>query len=176
MGVTTSSNSAVTYEPIQTLTANGSSASLTFTSIPQTYTDLIMIINATQSAGPNQGVFRVGNGSVDTGSNYSDTYMYGNGSSANSGRNTNNTLMLADYLAAPGTSGDWNISIHHFMNYSNTTTYKTVLHRAGKATNGTDAIVSLWRSTAAINTIQFYVTGGVLSSGSTATLYGIFAA
>lgn len=176
MGVTLTSNSAATYVPIQSYTLSGSQSNITFTSIPQTFTDLILIINGFQSGGPNQGYLQVGNGTIDTGSNYSDTFMYGNGSSANSGRTTGQSAMLADYTGAAGISGDGNVSIAHFMNYSNTTTYKTVLHRSGKGTNGTDAIVSLWRSTSAINTIKFYQSAGSLTAGTTATLYGILGA
>ncbi len=169
---------AKTYEPIATYTIPSSTNSYTFTSIPTTYTDLILICSLGQVTTPNQGVMQVGNGSVDTGSNYSDTVLYGNGSAAGSTRTTSATSMLAGYTAAPETaSNTYNVETHHFMNYSNTTTNKTVLHRASKASNGVDAVVSLWRSTAAINTIKYFVTGGGnLAAGSTLTLYGIKAA
>jgi hypothetical protein len=113
----------------------------------------------------------------DTGSNYSDTVLFGNGSTAGSVRTTSATNMLAGYVAAPETaSNTYNVETHHFMNYANTTTNKTVLHRASKASNGVDAVVSLWRSTAAINTIKYFVTGGGnLAVGSTFSLYGIAA-
>jgi len=66
------------------------------------------------------------------------------------------------------------------MNYSNTTTYKTLLTRANQASNGVDACVGLWRSTAAINAVSIATTayGGSSSvqTGSIFTLYGIKAA
>ena len=168
----------ITYTPIATTTLSSASSQVTFSSITGTYTDLVLVCSLGQVTTPNQGVIQVGNGSVDTGSNYSDTVLFGNGSTAGSTRNSNGTFMLAGYTAAPETaSNTYNVETHHFMNYANTTTNKTVLHRASKASNGTDAVVSLWRSTAAINTIKYFVTGGGnIAAGSTFTLYGILKA
>jgi hypothetical protein len=166
---------ASTYEPIATYTLPSNAASYTFTSVPQTYTDLVLVVQASQTSGPNQGKLAVGNGSIDTGANYTDTILYGNGSSALSTR-ANNNWWNADYLAAPGLSGAFNMAIYNFMNYSNTTTFKTVLSRSGLPSNGLEAMVHLWRSTAAINTILYGVTGGNLIAGTTLTLYGIKAA
>jgi len=65
-----------------------------------------------------------------------------------------------------------------FMNYSNTTTYKTWLAREGNGTNGyVSALVGLWRNTNAITQIKVLNTGsGNFATGSTFTLYGIKAA
>jgi hypothetical protein len=64
------------------------------------------------------------------------------------------------------------------MNYSNTTTYKTILANSrvepGDATySGVETLVNLWRSTSAINTIKIMPNAGTFASGFTATLYGI---
>jgi hypothetical protein len=61
------------------------------------------------------------------------------------------------------------------MNYSNTTTYKTILARSNNAGIGLDAIVSLWRSTAAINTVNVLADTN-FEAGTSFTLYGIAAA
>ncbi len=67
----------------------------------------------------------------------------------------------------------------HFMNYSNTTTFKTVLCNSrvdeGNATySGVEVLVNLWRNTAAINTIKIETfNGSSLTTGSTFTLYGV---
>ena len=65
------------------------------------------------------------------------------------------------------------------MNYSNTTTNKTVLARGNNASDasypGTEAFVGLWRSTAAINRIDFSSNSKTWNAG-TFTLYGIKAA
>jgi hypothetical protein len=83
--------------------------------------------------------------------------------------------MYASYYGSPNQTV--NNQIIHFMNYSNTTTYKSLLARGNNAASGTDAIASLWRSTAAITSITFNLqTGGTFDIGSTITLYGITAA
>ena len=70
----------------------------------------------------------------------------------------------------------------NIMNYSNTTTYKTAIWRAGNwqttANNTETGIgVGLWRSTAAITGVTFVCGGGVnFSAGSTFNLYGILGA
>jgi hypothetical protein len=68
-------------------------------------------------------------------------------------------------------------SIIDIMNYSNTTTYKTALHRFNDANAIVFAIVGLWRNTAAINQVRVFSTNAVnFAVGSTFTLYGIKAA
>jgi hypothetical protein len=65
-----------------------------------------------------------------------------------------------------------------FMNYSNATTYKTVLSRSNVAASASvSANVGLWRNTAAITSIKLYVYPSYnFVAGSTFTLYGIKAA
>jgi hypothetical protein len=160
-----------TYEPIATTTLGSSAASYTFTSIPQTYTDLILVVNYqdTRAVGGTDGFVTVGNGSIDTGTNYSYTVLRGNGTTASSIRATS-----ANYIHTDGSGESRTYMIAHFMNYSNTTTNKTVLVRDG-ANNRVDAVVGLWRSTSAINQVRFSGETGLVS-GSTLTLYGIKAA
>lgn len=161
---------AQTYEPIATYTASGSITDYTFSSIPQTYTDLILVLDGTMSAPDDYGVRFNG----DTGSNYSATILYANGTSTVSARTTNATSIYIDYL---GLGTDQGTTIAHFMNYSNTTTYKNTLSRFGQSTRGTDMITGLWRSTAAITSIQVLRLGTrTFQTGTTFTLYGIKAA
>jgi hypothetical protein len=116
---------------------------------------------------------QVGNGTIDTGSNYSWTRIRGDGSSATSGRATN---QVSWSLPASGTDNVGStLGELHIQNYSNTTTFKTSL---GKQ-SATDVIryVNLWRSTSAINRIKVYsYTGSAWTASSTFTLYGIAAA
>jgi hypothetical protein len=157
-----------TYDKVLTYTIPSPQASYTFTSIPTTYTDLVMIVSIPSSVTGANSFIRVGNGSIDTGSNYSDTQIYGTGSAAGSTRNSNYGY------AYGGVVGANCVSIINFMNYSNTTTYKTILARGNAAGTYVDAVVSLWRSTSAINTIQFQDGGAAnLPTGTTLTLYGI---
>jgi hypothetical protein len=163
---------AKTYVPIATTTLGGTVGSYTFTSIPSTYTDLVLITNlSTDSA--TQFDLRVGNGSIDTGSNYSITYLLGGGTTASSSRDSNATAAYSGYTSTTALN---KMHIFQFMNYANTTTYKTTLLRYSAAETASTAVVSLWRSTLAINTIQIIANGNNLTSGSTLTLYGIKAA
>ena len=160
-----------TYVPIATTTLSSTVGSYTFTSIPGTYTDLVLVTNlATDSA--TEFLLRVGNGSIDTGSNYSMTYLLGGGSVASSSRSSNGTSTYAGYTSTTALN---KMHIFQFMNYSNTTTHKTSLLRYSAADTAATAVVSLWRSTSAINTIQIIANGNNLTSGSTLSLYGILA-
>jgi hypothetical protein len=162
-----------TYEPIQTYTAIGSSSTITFSSIPSTYTDLVMVVSAKTNTAAAQ-IYMTING--DTATNYSRTLISGTGSSAISARSSNQTVLFADYYGIMNTT-DFNTDIFHFFNYANTTTFKTVLGRSNLAASGLDATVHLWRKTPeAINTILVGNYSYNFSSGSTFTLYGIKAA
>jgi hypothetical protein len=112
----------------------------------------------------------------DSGSNYSSTYLFGDSGGAQSGRASNSTLIPLSYGNALNNPRYTSI-IAQIMNYSNTTTYKTVLNRNGFATDWTAAFTSLWRSTSAISSIVIDVTYIYdIGAGSTFTLYGIAAA
>jgi len=159
-----------TYEPIATNTLGSNTATVTFSSISGSYTDLILIITGKISLTDDAYGLRFNS---DTGSNYSNTSMYGAGSSPASFRATSQTKIDI------GRSGnDESNSIIQIMNYSNTTTYKTAIGRGNNVGDIVIAGVGLWRSTSAINAIEISVfsSGQTLSSGSTFTLYGIAAA
>ena len=169
-----------TYVPITTQTLGSAAPSVTFSSIPQGYTDLVLVINY---GGNNTGAnhkLNVGNGTVDTGINYSVTRLSGDGSSATSGRNTSFAYARLNTVIGNGDGTNvTNTAIVHLMNYSNTTTNKTILSRANQATGtypGTEALVNLWRSTSAINILTVSVDAGNYLAGSTFTLYGISSA
>jgi hypothetical protein len=164
-----------TYEPIASTTLTSTSISVVFSSIPQTYTDLVLVIQAIAvNTTGNEPLFRV-NG--DSGSNYSYTAFYGNGSSVNSTQITNRTNgELGLRSQSTSTTGGYN-SITHFMNYSNTTTYKTILTRSGDAGLGVESGANMWRSTAAITSIDSFISAAAtFNVGSTFSLYGIKAA
>jgi len=162
-----------TYTPIATYTVPSAAASVTFSSFSG-YTDLIVVCTVQASPGGDLSVQFNG----DTNTNYSYTVMYGNGSGAGSTRASSRNWIPLDYYAAPPTSGSFNNEILQIQNYSNSTTYKTVLNRANNAASGVDAVVGLWRSTAAITSMTFSVVTATsnISAGSTFTLYGILAA
>lgn len=159
-----------TYTPIATYTGNGSATSFTFSSIPQTYTDLILVTNASITSSSVSLACRY-NG--DAGNNYSFTRVYGDGSSALSSGPGN----LPDNYIGDITSGTLGNCIYSIQNYSNATTYKTGLSRYSGTATAVQAWVTLWRNIVPITSLTVYATGGQSwTSGSTLTLYGITAA
>ncbi len=163
-----------TYTPIATTTFSSTATSHTFSSIPSTYTDLIVVMGVIPAATVGYAPWFQFNG--DTGSNYSFTWLQGDGSSATSGRQTSQTKGFTGWSI--GLSGSSNV-IASIQNYSNTTTFKTYIDRINETAGsypGAGATVGLWRSTAAINSIKIGTDGGGFASGSTFTLYGIKAA
>jgi hypothetical protein len=161
-----------TYEPIASTTLGSDTADVTFSSISGTYTDLILVTNLGVTSVDNAVSLRF-NG--DSGSNYSVTNLYGDGSTASSARATGLSNVYIAWYVDPIVAIQETI-ITHIMSYSNTTTNKTLLSRANRASSGNypgaEAIAGLWRSTAAITSVRI-AGGGNLKAGSTFTLYGV---
>jgi len=168
---------ATTYEAIQTTTLGTTAADITFSSIPATYTDLVLVCQMAMSSAGNEPYLQVGNGSVST-TGYSETCLAGNAGTVSSRRGDISTAWQMNRFFGIGSSLN-NIHIVNFQNYANTTTYKTVISRTGTTDvtyAQTQAIVGLWASTSAINTIKISTSGGNIVADSTFTLYGILAA
>ena len=158
-----------TYDKIQTYTVPTATSSVTLSTISGAYTDLILVAGV-QASTSGQGLSMQFNG--DTSSLYSATALRGNGSAVVSFRQSNNNNTLLSNIAEPPT-GSQGVYIAQFLNYSNTTTYKTVLVRSNSAGFGVETFVDLYRSTNAISSIKIDISGGNISVGSTFTLYGI---
>ncbi len=164
---------AVTYEKIATTTLGSSAATVTFSSISGAYTDLVLITNSATGTNDIDMYIQV-NG--DTGSNYSWTRITGNGTSAASSRASSSNL---GYRVGnmSGSNVGQNNAIIQFQNYSNTTTYKTILSRSNNPSLLIELFVGLWRSTSAITQIEIKAQASYsFSIGSTFTLYGILKA
>jgi hypothetical protein len=165
-----------TYEPIQTYTLSSSAPTISFTSIPGTYTDLRMVISGVGNA--NENIFYRFNGSSST--IYSRTDMVGTGTSAVSASASGLAFGRLTNYGYPDTNVGHHVTIWDIMNYSNTTTFKTSLSRSNRASNGVEMVVNLFSSTAAITSISIasnqYTGSSNWLSGTTATLYGIKAA
>jgi hypothetical protein len=163
-----------TYKKIATTTLSSGTTFFTFSSIPQTYTDLVLVFSASNNASNTAtGVWVRANN--DSSSLYSTTVVRGYGAAADSFRSSNQTQIgESNLFFGNDTPGSL---ICHIMNYANTSTYKTFLFRkASVATSSGEstAYVSLWRSTSAINEIVYFFPGGNAAiAGGTATLYGI---
>lgn len=162
-----------TYTPIATTTLGSDVATYTFSSIPSTYTDLVLVMSV-RTVNAASAIYCQLNS--DTGTNYSNTQLLGNGSIANSSRQSSvDKMRIGNYI--PSATSTFGVLIANFQNYSNTTTNKTVISRAGSADGGLVAEACLWRSTSAISSILLGEEGaGNLRAGSTFTLYGIASA
>lgn len=161
-----------TYTPIATTTLGSAQASITFNSFSG-YIDLICVLNMTRSGAGNNLSMRLNS---DSGTNYSETYIEGDGSSAFSGRNANtNSMRIAAIAGGFGT--DLATVTIHLQNYSNSTTNKTVLTRYSQASTIVGSSVGLWRKTEAITSFELGTFGAAnFGAGTTATLYGILSA
>lgn len=166
-----------TYEPIATQTLGSAASSITFSSIPSTYTDLKVIVlprSVDGGTGSDSLILRYNS---DTGTNYSNTRIRGNGTAAYSGKNINQTSVYVGEFALAGSPGPSLITIDIFS-YSNST-FKTLLASNSADLNDSGnvfAFCGLWRSTAAISTLTLSGVNYQFNTGSTATLYGIKAA
>jgi hypothetical protein len=162
-----------TYEPIYTTTLSSNQSTVSFNSFGG-YTDLKIVCNIKITAGglifkPNS------NGS----SIYSGTYLYSAGASASSSRLTTGDLGGTGLYLINGSVSNANFIpvILDFMNYTNTTTHKTVLARFSNTDTYVGASVVLAQTTNAITTLDFSCDGGgSIANGSSFTLYGIKAA
>ena len=168
-----------TYTPLATTKLTAATTTVSFSSIPSTYTDLVLVaVSADSTTANNQISFRLNSSSTAV---YSWTSLYGNGTSAGSNREATGvgrTYGTIGWNTAQNTTLGTSMSVANFMNYANSTTYKTVLSRSNNTTNGTEAMVSLWLSTATISSIDLYSANNTkqFAAGSTFTLYGILAA
>lgn len=157
-----------TYVPIQAITPSSNVSSVEFAGIPQIYTDLMIVCEARSNTNSNEFAIRFNS---DSGTNYSSTIMYGNGTNALSTRNSNTTNLG---FGGSGTSYPFIIQV---LSYSNSTTNKTVLSRSTGNISSVFSVranVGLWRNTSAINSISLlFADGSSIVSGSTFTLYGI---
>jgi hypothetical protein len=164
-----------TYKPLQSITLTSNASSITFSSISQDYTDLVLVSQTQQVTSSEDLAIRFNNDSTSV---YSRTYICGDGSTAHSGRSTSQSYIILDHHGTPPTSTSFGSSIVNIPNYSNTTLNKTVLNRNGSIDSpqaiATVANVGLWRSTSAITSITVLCTNSSnLKAGSTFDLYGI---
>jgi hypothetical protein len=159
-----------TYEKIATTTLGSATASVTLSSIPGTYTDIVLICNYGLSADADSRFILNGD---STSGLYSYTNLRGNGTAAASGRASalNYIQFGLGAVTVPTTLTSTAFLI--FNNYSNATTFKTVLTRVGDAAAQTLATVGLWRNTNAITSITLNAISANFLTNSTFTLYGI---
>lgn len=162
------------FESIASASGTGSSGTITFSSIPSTYTHLQ--IRGMAYDGSAYTVYLRANG--DTGTNYSRHRLYGQGSAASAtGSATQaqiDTGMYGGYTT--NIMSVWTIDL---LDYASTTKYKTFRGLAGYDQNGAGAISvfsGLWQSTSAVTSISLIDSAGNFNTQTTFALYGIKAA
>lgn len=162
---------ANTYEPIASQTFSNV-ASVTFSGISGSFTDLVLQGYLYGASGNGTASFRVGSSTIDTGSNYSETELYGLGSSVGSQRLSSQTSISIGRATGVGSSDPYIVRVD-LMSYSNTNAYKTFIFDMGSAGLGAISQVGLWRSTSPIDNVRVSM---AINFTGTLSLYGIRAA
>jgi hypothetical protein len=159
--------STPTYDLIQEQTLGSGQTVVTFSNIPGTYRDLVFEVVAPGGAGTDYTMRFNG----DTATNYSRTYLAGDGTNAPSGRTTSSGQLFAMYFNTSVSSGH-----AHIMSYANTNFSKTVLFRSSDTGSYVLSNVGLWRKSPAeaITSLTFQRSdSATLVSGFTFRLWGI---
>jgi hypothetical protein len=156
-----------TYTPLANLTLGATASTVTFSSIPATYRDLILVIQGTGTAALSATIRFNG----DTGNNYNTIRALGTGSSTVADTQTNVSKMEQfAFMTATQTTLLFNV-----MDYSATDKHKTVLARSGPADNSVWMGAGRWANTAAITSMALITSTSTFASGCTFSLYGVIA-
>ena len=170
---------ASTYTLISSNTLSSSAASVTFSSIPSTYTDLVLRVSARSDNGGSSYDYCNLVFNSDTAANYSETWIRGNGSTAASSRSTGD-IALFGIFAADGntaTANTFGNTEFYIPNYTSTAN-RPVGQFGVTETNATAALMAaqaaLYRGTSAISRIDIQPYAGTnWLTGSSFYLYGI---
>jgi len=146
---------------------SGGAASIDFTSIPATYTDLCLKLSPRGST--TAGVMLSINSSS---SSFSYRLLIGDGSSASSSNNT--TGRIGSVVST--TSNTFSNMEIYFPNYAGSTnkSYSVdAVSEANATTAYTELVAGLWSNTSAITSLTITIPTDTFTQYSTATLYGI---
>ena len=165
------------YESIATASGTGASGTISFTSIPSTYTHLQLRMFSRDDAAGTEGNYIV-QFNNDTAANYNSHYLEGSGAAVAAGVNTTKTYIYAfPYPQNSVTASVYGGLILDILDYANTNKYKTSRALGGYDANGSgyvDFTSGLWMSTSAINRVDIKTMGaGNWTTASRFALYGI---
>lgn len=165
---------ANTYTAIATVTVgSGGAASIDFSSIPATYTDLQLLISTREESTATAELFLKFN---NTTSNLSTRWLRGNGASVSSGTTTNIQLLTSSNIGGANIFSNVSFYIPNYAGSNNKSAFSDVVVE-NNVTSSPDVFQNLaahlWSNTAAINQITLFLASGDIAQYSTATLYGI---
>ena len=169
---------AITYQLIASNTLTSSAASVTFSSIPNTFTDLIVKFSVRATDASDWMIVKLNNITTNT---YSETWLRGTGSAASSARqgstnyyggNGNDLLInLSGSTSNTFTNGEMYIPSYTVSSNKPVSFFMATENNATAA--DMTALAGLWRNTAAINQIEFDTAGTSFTAGSSFFLYGL---
>ncbi len=162
------------FESIATVSLSSSAANVEFTSIPATFTHLQVRALTRETSGSFPG-FSYLQVNSDTGNNYSQHALYGNGTSALVGATSTASIIYSGPVGGTTTSTFGGMVID-ILDYANTNKYKTLRGLSGADNNGSGEIrfwSGLWQSTNAITSIKLFGNNGNWQQYSHFALYGI---
>ena len=168
---------ANTYTLIQAQTLTTSAASVTFSSIPATYTDLVLRVSSRTDAATANDNLQVTFNS-DSATNYSMTRLTGTGSAASSLNASAQIFARVGWTdgntATASTFGSMEVYIPSYLVSQNKPFSSFAVSEQNATAANMDAIADLWRNTAAITSLNIISNNsGNLLTGSSFYLYGI---
>jgi hypothetical protein len=166
-----------TYDSLATTTVGTATGTITLSSIPSGYTDLVLVVaNAKVNDTIGSGVYIFFNG--DFGANYSTCFVNGNGGApfSNSSQNQQWPLLVGTRdVSIPASS----TAIANIMSYSNATNRKTVFVQSNSYGQSAECSAIVWQNTSTINSITLLASAGygrTFNVGTRVSLYGILRA
>ena len=165
---------AFTYSKLaETTVGAGGTSAITFSNIPQNYTDLILLYSA-RAAEPTGSFYEISVTLNGLTSGFTAKQIYGDGATAASSSPTTRQVGLIGNVTT--TSNTFNNNQIYFPNYTSSTnkSYSVDSVTENNATTSyVNMVAGLWSNTTAINSIKIAVTSNNFVQYSTATLYGI---
>jgi hypothetical protein len=152
-----------TYIPLANVTLGSSAIGVTFSSIPATYRDLVLVVDGTLVSGADDS--RVYYNGDTNNANYSGVEMNGNGSSGFS----------STFLTTGAFGTDRSKTIIQIMDYSATNKHTNLISRASRPASSVGAISNRWANTAAVTSFQIRMISQSFATGTTFNLFGVSA-
>lgn len=157
-----------TYIALANTTVTGTPSSVTFGSIPNTYTDLVLVMETITSTAATK-LIRF---NADSGANYEFMRFSGNGTAGSQAENNNGTSALPSAIATDTSTGRLFTRVN-VMGYCRTGKTRSGLINNGRAGSAIDMTGFRWNNTNAITSIAISLSTGTFTAGSTLALYGI---